>query len=136
MALVSHVNAENAALTASGIANLPAPLPVQEQVAIVPVTPTRPTPVSNAALGVARVSHGLGNAHDATAAVGAAPQLSRPKTGATLPLRVPSTVMALTTACTKAMLRLRDRARLVRRGGRSMSLACQDCAATSRSAAK
>ena len=32
MALASHVNAGNAAFTASGVTNLPAPLPAQEQV--------------------------------------------------------------------------------------------------------
>ena len=72
MALVSHVNAGNAALTASGIANLPAPLPVPRQVAIAPVVPTSQEATVTAAVGIAGVSYGLGNAHDASAAAGAA----------------------------------------------------------------
>ena len=52
IALVSHVNTASAALKASGFANLPAPLPVSEQVAIVPVTPTPPIPATSTAGGL------------------------------------------------------------------------------------
>ena len=90
MALVSHVNAGNAALTASGIANLPAQLPVQEQVAIVPVAPTPPAPVSCAEMGIAgvpmRMAPGrMPPGHDASATAGAATQLPRPNTGGAPP---------------------------------------------------